>query len=86
MKSYNAKNEVTIYSDEVADKEQKNKAKDGDMIDHYQQVRNISFYAPLHDGTYTKVFIERSFIFDLAEQIESIERVKTKDRFTDLPF
>lgn len=86
MKNYNVQHEASIYSFSHSDKEQKKKAKEGDMIDHYQLVNQISFYTPIGNGNYANVFLDRDFILDLADQIKEIESVKTKEKFEDLPF
>ena len=61
-------------------------AKDGEIVQHYNQVQGIHFYQQDEDGKYRKVFFTKEMVTDFYNKIQEIESQTKPAEYTSLPF
>lgn len=71
MNHYNIKHRVTISTTETVIG---SNHKYGDIVEHQVKANLLEFFQKNEDGFYTKILVNRDFIFDLYKQIELIEK------------
>lgn len=87
MKYFNSKHEAIIntYQKPIE------KAKEGDMCKHSQEVREVVIYIPKvvnggYDTEFLKISLSREKILDLAKHIGDLEKQTVIREFNEYPF